>query len=44
MPPHHPLEHPGLLQDNTPAELGARGEVLLEKHADYIRGFAEVRT
>jgi hypothetical protein len=27
----------------TPTNLGSRAELLVDKHADYIRGFAEVR-
>lgn len=43
MPEYHPNEHPGLLFQITPSDLGPRGELLVDKHASYIAAFAEVR-
>lgn len=42
MPEYHPNEHPGLLQSETPADLGARATLLTKKHIEYIISFGEV--
>ena len=43
MPEVHPNERPGLLQSETPSELGARAELLVSKHVEYIKSFGQVR-
>lgn len=42
MPEYHPNEHPGLIFQVTPTDLGPRKELLAEKHAEYIASFAKV--
>ena len=43
MPDYHPNEHPGLIQAETPEDLGARTTLLTQKHIDYIIDFSKVR-
>lgn len=43
MPEYHPNEHPGLIQAETPEDLGARATLLTQKHIDYIIDFSRVR-
>jgi hypothetical protein len=43
MPEYHPSEHPGLLQADTPDDLGARATLLVDKHRQYIIDFGNVR-
>ena len=43
MPDYHPNEHPGLLQAETPDDLGERASLLAQKHINYIIDFSNVR-
>jgi hypothetical protein len=43
MPEYHPNELPGLLQYETPVDLGSRAELHKEKHIQYIVSFGKVR-
>ena len=43
MPQYHPNEHPGLLQAQTPEDLGPRSKLLVDKHIRYIIDFSKVR-
>ena len=44
MPQYHPNEHPGLLQHETPLDLGPRAELLAEKHVEYLIAFGKARS